>query len=82
MATYDIVIRNGQVADGTGKKAAQDWIDRVNPRFSFEVAERYRFASAISDAEVEAARESRQAIMKRMTALSTGVHSRRCLTHQ
>ena len=34
-------------------ETARDWIDRVNPRFSFEVAERYRFASAISDAEVE-----------------------------
>lgn len=28
-------------------ETARDWIDRVNPRFSFEVAERYRFASAI-----------------------------------
>ncbi len=50
-------------------ETARDWIDRENPRFSFEVAERYRFASAISDVEVEAARESRQAIIKRMTAL-------------
>lgn len=55
-------------------ETARDWIDRVNPRFSFEVAERYRFASAISDAEVEAARVSRQAIIKRMTAvLADGV---------
>jgi amidase len=53
---------------------ARDWIDRVNPRFSFEVAERYRFASAISDADVEAARISREAIIKRMTAvLADGV---------
>jgi amidase len=55
-------------------ETARDWIDRVNPRFSFEVAERYRFASAISDAEVEAARVSRQAIIKRMAAvLADGV---------
>jgi amidase len=55
-------------------ETARDWIDRVNPRFSFEVAERYRFASGISDAEVEAARVSRQAIIKRMTAvLADGV---------
>ena len=55
-------------------ETARDWIDRVNPRFSFEVAERYRFASAISDAEVEAARISREAIIKRMTAvLADGV---------
>jgi amidase len=52
-------------------ETARDWIDRVNPRFSFEVADRYRFASAISDAEVEAARVSRQAIIDRMTALLT-----------
>ena len=50
-------------------ETARDWIDRVNPRFSFEVAERYRLASAISDAEVEAARISRQVIIKCMTAL-------------
>src|SRR5215813_14245287 len=48
-------------------ETAKDWIDRVNPRFSFEVAERYRFACAISEAEVEAARMSREAIIKRMT---------------
>jgi amidase len=50
-------------------ETARDWIDRVNPRFSFEVADRYRFASAISDAEVEAARVSRQAIIDRMSVL-------------
>jgi amidase len=55
-------------------ETAKDWIDRVNPRFSFEVADRYRFASTISDAEVEAARVSRQAIIDRMTAvLADGV---------
>jgi amidase len=50
-------------------ETARDWIDRVNPRFSFEVAERYRFASSISDADVEAARMSREAVIKRMTAV-------------
>jgi amidase len=55
-------------------ETARDWIDRVNPRFSFEVAERYRFASAISDADVEAAKATRQAVIKRMTAvLADGV---------
>jgi amidase len=55
-------------------ETARDWIDRVNPRFSFEVAERYRFARAISDAEVEAAKVSREAITKRMMAvLADGV---------
>jgi amidase len=50
-------------------ETARDWIDRVNPRFSFEVADRYRSASVISDAEVEAARVSRQAVIDRMTAV-------------
>ena len=50
-------------------ETAKDWIDRVNPRFSFEVAERYRFASAISDAEVEAAKATRATIIEHMTAI-------------
>jgi amidase len=50
-------------------ETAQDWIDRVNPRFSFEVAERYRFASAISDADVEAAKTTRATIIEQMTAI-------------
>jgi amidase len=55
-------------------ETAKDWIDRVNPRFSFEVAERYRFASAASDAEVEAARVTREAIIQHMTTvLADGV---------
>jgi amidase len=52
-------------------ETARDWIDRVNPRFSFEVAERYRFASVISDADVEAAKAAREVISKRMTAVLT-----------
>jgi amidase len=50
-------------------ETARDWIDRVNPRFSFEVAERYVAARAISDADVEAAKSAREAIVKRMNAL-------------
>ncbi len=49
-------------------ETAKDWIDRVNPRFSFEVAERYRFASAISDADVQAAKATRATIIEQMTA--------------
>ena len=50
-------------------ETAKDWIDRVNPRFSFEVAERYRFASAITEAEVEAAKSARETIITRMNAV-------------
>jgi len=54
-------------------ETARDWIDRVNPRFSFEVAERYAAARAITDAEVEAARAAREAIRTRMdTVLADG----------
>jgi amidase len=53
-------------------ETAKDWIDRVNPRFSFEVAERYRFASAITEAEVEAAQSARETIVTRMNAVLAG----------
>jgi amidase len=53
-------------------ETAKDWIDRVNPRFSFEVAERYRFASAITEAEVGAAKSARDAIVTRMNAVLAG----------
>jgi amidase len=50
-------------------ETARDWIDRVNPRLSFEVAERYQAASAISEAEVGAAKSARAAIITRMSAV-------------
>jgi amidase len=53
-------------------ETAKDWIDHVNPRLSFEVAERYRFASAIVEAEVEAAKSARETIIARMNAVLTG----------
>jgi len=52
-------------------ETAREWIDRVNPRFSFEVADRYSAASAISDADVEAAKAVREAIRARMHAVLT-----------
>jgi amidase len=50
-------------------ETARDWIDRVNPRFSFEVAERYRAASAIVDMDVEKAKAAREAIITRLNAV-------------
>jgi amidase len=47
-------------------ETARDWIDQVNPRFSFEVAERYVAARDISDTAVAAARSAREAILRRM----------------
>src|SRR5262247_211667 len=43
-------------------ETAQDWIDRVNPRFSFEVTERYIMARSYTEADVAAARARREAI--------------------
>ena len=45
---------------------ARDWLDRANPRLSFEVGERYATARAITDAEVEAAAGVRETIRERM----------------
>jgi amidase len=50
-------------------ETARDWIDRVNPRLSFEVAERYVAARAITDAEVAAARAAKASIVARMDAV-------------
>ncbi len=50
-------------------ETVREWIGRVNPRFSFEVAERYTTARAISDAEVAAAQVARDQVVARMSAL-------------
>jgi amidase len=47
-------------------ESARDWLDRVNPRLSFEVGERYGLARQITDAEVAVARAARREILKRM----------------
>lgn len=47
-------------------ESVRDWIDRVNPRLSFEVADRYVMARLVSDAQVEAALAGRAAIAARM----------------
>ena len=54
-------------------ETAQDWIDRVNPRFSFEVTERYLMARSYTDADVAAATVQRDAIRQRLdTVLADG----------
>ena len=47
-------------------ETAREWIESVNPRFSFGVAERYVLAREISDAEVQVARSQRDAVIARM----------------
>jgi amidase len=50
-------------------ETAQDWIDRVNPRFSFEVTERYLMARSYTDADVVAAQVRRDAIRQRLDSM-------------
>jgi amidase len=50
-------------------ETVQDWIDRVNPRFSFEVTERYIMARSYTDADVAAARARRDVIRQRLDTL-------------
>jgi amidase len=52
-------------------ETARDWIDRVNPRFSFEVTERYLTARAYTAADAEAARATRAAIVQRLDTVLT-----------
>jgi len=47
-------------------ESARDWLDRVNPRLSFEVGERYGLARQTTDAAVAEARSARGEILKRM----------------
>jgi amidase len=47
-------------------ESVRGWVDRVNPRLSFEVADRYVMARSVSDAQVEAALAGRAAIAARM----------------
>ena len=54
--------------------SAQEWIDRVDPRFGFDVAQRYTISMAWSDADVAQARSQRETILKRMSeVLEEGV---------
>ncbi len=53
-------------------QTARDWIDRTNPRFSFEVTARYVAASTLPHEEVEAAQAARREVLARMENLLTG----------
>ena len=50
----------------------RDWIDRENPRFAFDVSERYVSAAAITDAETEASRAVQADAAGRMEAMLDG----------
>ncbi len=47
-------------------QAVREWIETVNPRFSFEVSDRYVTGKAITDSQVEAGQAARDAVVRRM----------------
>ena len=53
-------------------ESARDWIDQVNPVFSFEVSDRYVTARGVTDEQVAAAQEGRDSIVARMNDVFGG----------
>ena len=47
-------------------KSVADWIDAVNPRFSYMVTERYALGTSFSQAQLEAARATRDRVRRRL----------------
>ena len=47
-------------------ESARDWIDAVNPTFSFEVSDRYAMARAVTDDQIAVAQAGRDAVNARM----------------
>ena len=59
-----------RVRQGRGAwEVVRDWIDRVNPRLSFQVAESCIAARALTDQEVESALAARETVISRMSTL-------------
>jgi amidase len=63
--------QQGVLAGRQSLASVQEWIDRVNPRFGFEVAQRFTDAMAWSDADVVEAEAARQLIRTRMSEVLT-----------
>ena len=47
-------------------KSVSDWIDAVNPRFSYMVAERYSLGISFTQPQIEAARATRDTVRRRL----------------
>ena len=47
-------------------ESARDWIDEVNPTFSFEVSDRYAMARSVTDEQIVVAQAGRDAVVARM----------------
>ena len=53
-------------------ESARDWIDAVNPTFSFEVSDRYAMARAVTDDQIVVAQAGRESIIQRMNEVFAG----------
>ena len=60
-------------------EAVREWIDRVNPAFSFEVSDRYVTARSVTDEQVAAAQLRREDIVARMNEVFQGGNKVLCL---
>ncbi len=60
-------------------ESARDWIDRVNPTFSFEVSDRYVLARSITDEQIVTAQAGRDAVIARMNEVFDGGDVAMCL---
>lgn len=53
-------------------ESARDWIDQVNPTFSFEVSDRYVTARSVTDEQIVIAQAGRDAVIARMNEVFDG----------
>ncbi len=53
-------------------EAVREWVDRVNPAFSFEVSDRYVLARSVTDEQVASAQLRREEIVARMNEVFQG----------
>ena len=60
-------------------ESAREWIDQVNPAFSFEVSDRYVLARSVTDEQVAAAQLRREEIVARMNEVFRGGDKVVCL---
>ncbi len=53
-------------------ESARDWIDQVNPTFSFEVSDRYAMAHSVTDEQIVIAQAGRDGVITRMNEVFDG----------
>ncbi len=53
-------------------ESARDWIDQINPTFSFEVSDRYAMARSVTDEQIVVAQAGRDAVIARMNEVFDG----------